>query len=128
MLAQLPTSPVSNARNLDKELVAYYKLVAFRDGEFHEPIDCRCWMGRGSSSTTVYASVWVHGRDIYTSGYGIARGYGYCKKSAALAGAFKSAGIVLDEDIDGRGESAIRAAVLAVGAALGFEHMHVVEG
>jgi hypothetical protein len=100
-------SEQSNARNLsgDKELVDSFKVVAYYKGQLTEVVTCRVWMGRSRNASTVYASVWVHApaKNVHSSGYGSANGYGYCKTSAAIGEAIRSAGFQLDQRIDGTG-------------------------
>jgi len=60
-------------------------------------------------------------------GYGIAGGGGYCKASAAAAIAIQSAGIQLSEDISGCGMSAVREAMVAIGALRGQENIEIIE-
>lgn len=66
-------------------------------------------------NSVVYCCVWLHHNTIHTSGSGKASGYGYHKPSAAMQAAFGNAGIKLSEHIDGRGDSAMRDAMQAVG-------------
>jgi len=80
-------------------------------------VDLRIYYGRGER---VYACIWTQWPDCYLSGSGWAGGAGYDKPSAAAAGAITAAGITLSRDIDGRGESAIREALYAIGSALGI--------
>ena len=91
------TKQVSNACNHggDKETVSKYVVIGKINGELHEVVDARCYMGRSASASKVYASVWVKGNGVYTSGTGSAGGYGYHKPSAAVASAISSAGIEL---------------------------------
>lgn len=85
---------VSNAKNLsrEKETVSKYIVMDKTGKEF---VDCRVYMGRSKQSSTVYASIWVQGFEVHTSGYGTASGYGYHKESAAIQSAISSAGIEL---------------------------------
>lgn len=63
----------------------------------------------------VYAMLLVFGRgDFYRVGSGYVQGYGYHMTSAAAAVAIKNAGIALDENIAGRGDEAIKEALLAI--------------
>lgn len=64
-------------------------------GEIISLVDARCYMGRSSQASVVYACVWIKGGDTYRSGRGNAGGYGYCKRSAAIAQALTAAGIEL---------------------------------
>jgi hypothetical protein len=102
-----------------KELVSAYSIVGIRNGQLKELVTCRAYMGRSRSASTVYASVWIKMPDGFASGHGDAGGYGYHKESAAIAYAIQSAGIDLSEDIAGRGDSAIREALLALGKLAG---------
>ena len=79
---------------------------------------------------TAYAALWVGSGDTYTNGTGKAGGGGYHKASAAAAEAIRNAGFTLDQDIDGRGDTAIEEAVLAIAAALGHPNamLHVAHG
>jgi hypothetical protein len=71
-----------------------------------------------------YACIWAHGPDgISLSGGGYAGGYGYHRPSAAAGNAIREAGIVLDEDINGRGDSAIREAVEAIARAVSGQNV-----
>ena len=78
-------------------------------------------------SNRIYACLWVNASPVHVSGGGSASGYGYHKPSAAASEAFTDAGIVLDEDIAGGGDESIRAALVAVGEALGYETFNVIE-
>lgn len=150
--AVLSSVAVSNAKRYDnKELVRSYTLVACNAGDWRELVDIRCWMGRSRSASTVYAAAWIFGDDArkihWCSGSGNAGGYGYDKCSAAIAGALRSAGVklygkpshlaasqngVFDADkeahIDGTGDSAVEAAIYAIGEAMGYtlDQMHLV--
>ena len=117
---------VSNAVNYGdkKELTKTFNVVT--DG-LKEVITVRCYMGRSANVPTVYASVWINTSEVHTSGKGKAGGYGYHKESAAIAAAIESAGIALDTDISGVGNSAILDALTAIANALGFERVLIVE-
>lgn len=105
-----------NGKNLgsSKEMVDTWNLVVDLDGELISPITVRCYMGRSSSASVVYASVWID-RTFHTSGHGRAGGYGYCKVSAAIDDAFRSAGVELNESISGVGTGAVESAIVAIG-------------
>ena len=117
---------VSNAINYGdkKELTKTFNVVT--DG-LKEVITVRCYMGRSANASTVYASVWINTSEVHTSGKGKAGGYGYHKASAAIGDAINSAGIALDTDISGVGNSAILDALTAIANALGFERVLIVE-
>ncbi len=147
--AVLPVEPRQNARNLGdtKETVKTYTVLGIKIGETGRPVSrclvtLRLYCGRSRSASTVYSALWVHGPDQWTTGKGSAGGYGYCKYSEAAARAIESAGIELygtpygnpcnatgEVDyskpchIGGVGESAIRAALFAIGQALGYSDL-----
>jgi hypothetical protein len=119
-----------NGRMLDgdKEQTAFYAVVVRRKGEWHEPVRARVWMGRSSSASVVYASVWASGAGRWYAGHGRAGGYGYHKKSAAIDAAIRSSGITLSASISGVGDGAIRDALAAIARALGYRVFTIVEG
>jgi hypothetical protein len=151
MKATLPTPAKQNAKNHGdkKELIHSYKVIAYepqflaRDehgipvenplhksyqGNFQEIIDLRLYMSRsGDGASPIYGSIWINGNNQHTSGSGMAGGYGYHKGSAAAGDAIVSAGIKLDRDINGRGDSAIREALTDIAQAMGFNNTYVVE-
>lgn len=135
--ATLPEKDVENARNLSshKEEIGRLRVIVFDrakrklgspsnlpDSGFAEPVETRLWMGRSSSASVVYCSIWVRSRDgkRYLSGRGSAGGYGYHKQSAALDDAIRSAGIRLAGSIGGCGEQAMEHALLAIAKAAGY--------
>lgn len=145
---------VQNAKNYSGEKETVSKFIVM-DKTGKEFVDCRVYMGRSRYASTVYASIWVHGNGVYTSGKGSAGGYGYHKESAAIQDAITSAGIELYGDvyesshrwnygenrentpaeiaaikrrltkerahIGGVGESAVKAALLAIAKAAGLK-------
>ena len=117
---------VNNAINYGykKEMIRTYNVIT--DG-LKEIITARCYMGRSASASTVYASIWINASDVHTSGKGKAGGYGYHKESAAIGAAIESAGITLDQSIEGVGNTAIEDALKAIAAALGFSDVLIVE-
>lgn len=106
MLKAIITKQVQNAHNYsgEKEIVSKYVVLGKINGETREIVDARCYMARARNAATVYASIWVHGRDkegkeIYTTGKGNAGGYGYHKESAAIGSAISSAAIEIYGDV-----------------------------
>lgn len=98
------TAQEENARNMaqDKETVSQYKIIDKKTESVI--IDCRVYMGRSASASTVYSSIWIHIPEAnkpegwqygYTTGRGSASGYGYHKESQAIADALASAGVKL---------------------------------
>ena len=133
MKAKFTKTECQNARNMGdkKETIKTMVLITCKAGEFSEPITVRwyaSWSGDGAS--LVYCALWVRCSPYYVSGRGVAKGYGYHKASAAFQEACDSAGIELSQPVDGRGDSSVRDALYAVGAALGFERaeLHICEG
>ena len=107
-----------------KEMIRTYNVIT--DG-LKNIITARCYMGRSASASTVYASIWINSPGYHSSGKGKASGYGYHKESAAIGAAIESAGITLDQSIDGVGDAAIEEALKAIASALGFSHVLIVE-
>lgn len=108
--------PKHNAKNLsgEKEVTDQWTVVAdIPKGGLYPIVVARCYMGRSSQASVVYASIWVHSIE-YPSGHGKAGGYGYCKCSAAMGDAIRSAGIELSHRISGGGMQAIEGALLAI--------------
>ena len=133
----LPAEDASNATNYggEKECTETITLVAFDakekdnarhyqdDARLRDVVTVRCWMGRSASASTVYASVWVHTRcGRWISGSGKAGGYGYCKTSAAIGVAFRSAGFDAKwaHQMSGTGMSVVREAMHRVADAAGY--------
>jgi hypothetical protein len=126
--ATLPAAGLSNGRQpAKKELVYAVSVIGrFKGGKgpdgMQEAVCARFYMGRASSASVVYCSVWVtNGKDYWTSGKGDAGGGGYCKKSAALDDAIRSAGITLSRSVSGTGE--IREACEAIARAFGYQEV-----
>ena len=127
MKAQI-VSTQSNVVNYDKkkELISTWNVIVNSDDGLKNIITVRCYMGRSTNASTVYASIWVHSTDHQTSGTSNAGGYGYHKASAAIAAAIESAGVTLNENIAGAGDSAIEQALEAIAQALGFDDCLIV--
>lgn len=121
MKAKLTTQK-SNAKNMEdsKEAISRKVLAVIRDGKICIPVDVRWYMGRTSTASVVYCSVWVRNAGFCTSGHGSAGGGGYHKISAAFADALESAGITLDAYVAGGGDSAVDEAMKAIGRTLGY--------
>ena len=133
MKAKFTKTDCMNAQNLGdkKETIKQMVLITHKAGEFKEPITVRWYISRsGDGASPVYCSLWVRCSPYYVSGRGIAKGCGYHKASAAFQDACDSAGIELSQPDDGRGDSMVKDALYAIGAALGFERteLHICEG
>ncbi len=127
LTARISRDPARAAVNFDgkKERVDQLRVVVFQDGELHDAVDVRLWMGRAASASTHYCSVWARPapgfqpRD-WRTGHGKAGGYGYHRASAAMGAAVSAAGFELSAPIEGVGESAMESAALALAAAMGW--------
>ena len=101
MKAKLPAigpngERISNAYNYsgEKETTCRYIVIGKLNGKLQSIVEARIYMGRSSSASKVYCSLWINGEN-YCSGSGSAGGWGYHKESAALDSAIRSAGIEL---------------------------------
>tara|TARA_R110000782_G_scaffold50647_1_gene109664 strand:- start:768 stop:1202 length:435 start_codon:yes stop_codon:yes gene_type:complete len=127
--ATMPGVRVYNGvnRSIEKETVQRDVLVVFDGEELKTVIDLRTYRARkADGASPTYATVWVwpkNGEGL--SGSGKARGYGYHKGSAAAAGAFKDAGIVLANRIEGHGDQAVKGAMHAIANACGYADCHI---
>ena len=90
-------------------------------------IDCRFY----GSGSRVYCCVWLNfpaskafPNGLHVSGGGYAGGYGYDKKSAALASALDQAGVKLPWSLSGTGEN--ERALLEICAAAGFKNSTII--
>lgn len=129
MQATLTTPNADNARNYGGEKETIDTFIVIGVGKSRSDIEelatLRIYGGRSRNASRIYASFWLtHGN--YNGGTGWAGGGGYHKASAAAAAAIRSAGIKLDQDIGGRGDSAIREALEAIGIMQGFDTVRVI--
>ena len=129
---------LDNAKNMNGEKELVQRIVVVDDaGSKRTIVDCRLYMGRSSNASTVYCSIWANGHinngRVWITGYGKAGGYGYHKASAAMQQAIAAAGFTLTDDngdsmpIAGRGDWAMRNAVIAIAAALGFNDVILID-
>lgn len=83
-----------------------------------------------STGATNTACLWVNcsDRGIHCNGSGVAGGYGYHRPSAAAYRAFETAGIKFNKGIAGVGDSAIKSALMALGASLGYKNCTILKG
>jgi hypothetical protein len=128
--ATLPARGVLNGKWLDnKEQIAFAAVVAFNGCDFVQPVTARWWTSRRADGAgRVWCTLWTSDARRARNGHGSATGCGYHKTSAALQAAIDSAGISLAAPIDGRGDSAIEDAMLAIADALGYETATIVRG
>lgn len=124
--ATFTTPTTKHAEPPSTPMVRCYSLVGRVGRELQDIATLRIYQGRG---TTVRACFWLHFAE-YRSGRGLAGGYGYDKVSAAAQDALTNAGIQLwgspyagreaisfkrRASISGVGDSAIEAALIAIG-------------
>lgn len=126
--ATMPTVNTVNGKWRDTPVCATAVVVAFDKGQFFEPVTVRWFQSpRADGMARLYCTIWTNARGKpEASGHGYASGCGYHKASAALSEAIRSAGITLALPIDGRGDSVMEDALLAIARALGFRRCHVV--
>ena len=96
-------------RKSDKFSEAYLGLVVVGD-KIETAVDIRVYV----TDVRTYCCVWIYNNKDYCDGSGYVEGYGYDKISSAISVALKSAGVELSESINGRGESAIKSAIIAI--------------
>jgi hypothetical protein len=128
-----PAAPTKFTTSHRKEGKCYFSSMQvidlaaapFHDGSAHAVICARLY-GTGKMN---FAALWINHApgNLHTSGTGSAGGYGYHRPSAALGEAIRNTGFELSESISGRGESAMREALLAIAAAIGIERPALVE-
>ena len=106
-----------------------YSAVCFNGKNAYEAVTLRIY----STDARSYCCLWVRGNcswegcggDYWRNGSGHAGGYGYHRASAAAAKAIENAGIDLDEEISGRGWTAIENAVEAIARAMWGEGVYI---
>jgi len=93
---------------------SFYKELAV----IHPDLDAVARFRFYGNGSTIHCIAWLGCKDNWGSGYAKAGGYGYCKESAAMEDAIRQAGVTMSETWGGAGESKMREAAKAVGAAL----------
>jgi len=94
----------------DRFTHAFYKEMAIIYDDRQTPCRFRFY----GNNSRIHCIAWISGNEVYGSGYGYADGYGYCKESAAMEAAIKSAGIDMGEHWGGVGETKMREAALSI--------------
>lgn len=123
-------NPKNGFKTSDRKENHYYKslvLLAPFAGEVVQIAELR-YYGTGSKN---YAAFWLHSHYDkgtkkhqainWASGTGNAGGYGYDRESAAAHYAIKASGVELSDPVDGRGDSAVRDALLSIARYLGYK-------
>ena len=114
----------AKAHRKEKAFTHSYELLGIdTDGKIRNYASLRIYQ----PNTVAYACFWLFAADgpIPCNGSGKAGGHGYDKPSAAASNAFDAAGIKLAQDIDGRGSSAIEAALLAIAEHFAIKNPYV---
>lgn len=110
------TGPAEGGKMLDKKPSRAFSFLAITtEGAPEEVARVLVW----GTAARAYASVWLKAPGDWRGGHAHAGGYGYHRGSAAVNRALKSAGVVLADDIEGRGDSSYPAAIAAALLALG---------
>lgn len=123
-----------NAHRKEDKFDSQMTLVHRTPIGLEDAIICR-WYFTG---TRYYCCVWVKIRSFeqfktaripekgyYANGSDYAGGGGYCKKSASAYGAFVKAGFAFTESFSGRGEEAVRKAMLDIAKKLKLKNATV---
>ena len=118
----------------DNAFYMQYTALVFKGAEASEAVTLRLY----ATNSRTYCCLWTggsyrlgkDGTETHRNGSGTAGGYGYHRGSAAACEAIYNAGIELDEDISGRGDSSIVEAVEAIARAIYPEkkyHIHIIQ-
>lgn len=107
-LVPITESKVGQKR--DKIEHGFYKEIAIIQGDNATPCRFRFY----NTGQTIHCIAWLSGNEHYTSGYGKAGGYGYCKESAAMESAIIDSGIKMDRHWGGSGDTSMREAALSI--------------
>lgn len=119
--------PVSrdNVASFRKEASFYKSIMLIDTAKQERVLDVRFY-----GKSAVYCCAWLaygYGPNGESARAGAkAGGYGYHKESAALGATLKAMGCTLAEDIDGRGDHAMKEAIDAIAIHLGLEAFMVV--
>lgn len=105
---------INTAHRRENSYAGGYIALAVTPEGVRECVDLKLY----STDARSYACAWLYYPGFYSSGSGMAGGYGYHRASAAAGRALRAAGVSLDEDIDGRGDGAVRDAVEAIAQAM----------
>ena len=101
----------------EKEMTSSMNVLVVRQNKIVDIMTVRWYMGRSSSASKMYCSLWIHSK---SSGRGDAGGGGYDKRSASFADALNNAGVEYSGSLSGAGMSAVRDACEAIARKLGY--------
>jgi len=105
------------AKNFNRDKMLTTAIVATDKTTGRKIVDCRVYIGKSSSATMMYCSIWIYGERVY-NGLGKAGGGGYHKASAAMYEALHNAGWAVSEPISGCGDASMHDAAVAVAQAV----------
>lgn len=100
----------------NQALLHQYTVLAETENGIRELVIARLYASLRRYASRVTCILWTRGGHNANAS-GCASGGGYHRGSAALAGAIRNAGIELSENISGRGDDAMREALLAIARA-----------
>lgn len=107
-LVSITESNVGKKR--DKIQHGFYKEISILNCKGQAPCRFRFY----DTGQTIHCIAWLSGNEHYTSGYGKAGGYGYCKESAAMESAIIDSGIKMDRYWGGSGDISMREAAFSI--------------
>jgi hypothetical protein len=103
---------------MEWSIIAYLPKKNYYGSHFTCPVIIRAY----GTQAMNYCCLWVNDGKRHASGSGSAGGYGYHRTSAAVNEAIRAAGIKLDKDIGGVGDSAIEEAAQAIAEYFGYKN------
>lgn len=109
-----PAAGIVPAHRHEQHYCGGYIAVAITPEGVRECVDVKLY----TTASRCYCCAWIFGAGHCSDGSAYAGGYGYHRASAAAGRALRAAGVSLSENIDGRGDSAIRDAVEAIARAM----------
>jgi hypothetical protein len=102
----------------EKEMISSMNVLVVRQNKIVDIMTVRWYMGRSSSASKMYCSLWIHPSG--GSSGGTAYGGGYDKRSASFADALTHAGVAYTGSLSGAGMGAVRDACEAIARKLGY--------
>lgn len=118
-----PVDGLKRSHKKDNHFYQELAVIANLKGNICTPVILR-YYGTGAVN---YACLWINDNyhSTWCSGSGSAGGYGYNRESAAAAEAIETAGFTLDQNISGVGETAVKEALTAIAAKLGYKKIYI---
>ena|ERR1700761_3386465 len=107
----IPNGSINRNHRKENHFDGEYQVMALNDdGTICRKISCCLY----STQSMNYCCIWISKAGEMISGSGSAGGYGYNRMSAAVSEALKQCGYEFNKEIAGVGESAVKAALMAV--------------